>query len=137
MTMSTVIPERAPSHPHPFTMGAHARILADALSHLLGRDEGCPARWHTPDFATAVEVIRIELRSIDGTTAARTAALAPGREIGFEEAAARLARNPVDVAVALLHLELTRREPVPAWRDLMRRGVPRRVPDVDVALWFG
>jgi hypothetical protein len=137
MTMSIAIPERAPAHPHPFTMGAHARVLADALSHLLGRDEGCPARWHTPDFATAVEVSRTELRSGDGTTAATMAVLDPGREIGFEEAAARLARDPVDVAVALLHLEFTRREPLPTWRNVVRRGVPPRAADLDVALWFG
>lgn len=128
--------ERATSRAHPFTTGAHARVLASTLAHLLDRDEGSPARWHTPEFATAVEASRRELRSGDGIPGATTRALDLCREIGFDEAAARLARDPLDVAVALLHLELSRREQLPAWRELVRRGLPTHA-DLDAALWFG
>jgi hypothetical protein len=137
MTMPSAIPERATSHAHPFTAGVNARVLATALAHLLDRDDGCPARWHTHDFASAVEAVRSELRAVAGTPATSTKALDPGREIGFDEAAARLARDPVDVAAALVHLESMRQERLPAWRDLVRRGLPRRTADLDVALWFG
>ncbi len=135
--MSSPIQERPAPHVHPFAMGAHARVLAIALSHLLDRDEGCPARWHTPEFAAAVDDGRTVLRSSSGAAAVRTAMLDPGREIGFDEAAARLARDPLEVAAALLHLERTRREPLPAWRDLVRRGLPADQVDTDAALWFG
>jgi hypothetical protein len=136
MTMPSAVPERATSHTHQFATGAHARVLASTLAHLLDRDERSPERWHTHEFSTAVEAMRRELGSGDGVPGARVRALDPGREIGFDEAAARLARDPLAVAVALLHLELTGQERLPAWRELVRRGVPTHT-DLDTALWFG
>ncbi len=136
MTISSAMPEGAAPHAHPFTMGAHARVLATALIHLLDRDEGAPARWHTDDFAAAVDDWRSALRSVADHPAARMVSLDPGREVGFDEAATRLARDPLDVAAALLHLERERREQLPGWTDLVRRGMPAR-DDRDAALWFG
>jgi hypothetical protein len=59
------------------------------------------------------------------------------RPIAFDEAVARIARNPDDVAVAIRRLELDGRSRLPAWPDLVRRGLPVRPTDLDVALWFG
>jgi hypothetical protein len=114
-----------------------AQVLAAALSHLLRRDEECPARWRTASFVEAVELARRDFRPAD----AIASRLAPdddlGRGPGFQDAVSRLARNPGDVAVAIRRLELAERQPLPPWLDLVRHGLPSRPSDLDTALWFG
>ena len=115
--------------------GSGPRVLAAALSHLLRRDEECPARWRTTSFVEAVEVARSELRSPASFMAG--AGVGAAHDIDFHDAVARLARYPGDVAIAIRHLELAERRPLPPWLDLVRHGLPSRASDLDVALWFG
>jgi hypothetical protein len=112
-------------------------VLAAALSHLLRRDEESPARWRKAPFAEAVELARSELRSADAIPSEAASDADTGRDIGFQDAVSRLARNPRDVAVAIRRIELARRQPLPSWLDLVRHGLPSRPSDLDTALWFG
>ena len=112
-------------------------MLAAALSHLLRRDEECPARWRTTSFVEAVEVARSELRSPALTPSWLAPDVGAAHDIDFHDAVARLARYPGDVAIAIRHLELAERRPLPPWLDLVRHGLPSRASDLDVALWFG
>ena len=117
--------------------GADTQVLAAALSHLLRRDEDCPARWRTKPFAEAVELARHANRSTDAIPPSLSPDVDAGRDLGFQDAVSRLARNPGDVAVAIRRLELTGRTPLPSWLELVRRGLPSRPSDLDTALWFG
>ena len=116
---------------------AETQVLAAALSHLLGRDEECPARWRTASFAEAVELARSQFRFADAIPSRLTPDVDAGRDLGFQGAVSRLARNPDDVAVAIRRLELAERRPLPPWLDLVRHGLPSRPSDLDTALWFG
>lgn len=116
---------------------AEAQVLAAALSHLLRRDEECPARWRTASFAEAVELARRELRPADAIPSRLALDVDAGRDLGFQDAVSRLARNPGDVAVAIRRLEIAERQPLPPWLDLVRHGRPSRPSDLDTALWFG
>lgn len=121
---------------------AHARrgqVLASALSQLLEHDRERPARWSMPAFILEVEAARARLQS-----AATLAALHdPGTDeadptgLDFQEAARRLAREPQDVALAIRRLEITSRTRLPAWQDLLKRGLPGRPTALETALWFG
>jgi hypothetical protein len=113
------------------------QLLAAALSHLLRRDEECPARWRSASFADAVEAIRRDLGSATAIQSLPAPYVDGDRDLGFQDAVARLARNPDDVAVAIRRLELAERRPLPPWLDLVRHGLPSRPSDLDTALWFG
>ena len=130
-----------PSHAAPPPPGHHAgagtSALAAALAHILRRDGDHPARWRTPSFADAVERARLELETVGSIPALPVIRDGPGAPMGFREALARLARNPDDVAVAIRRLELGARHRLPAWPDLLRRGLPAPPTDQDTALWFG
>jgi hypothetical protein len=115
----------------------HTQVLASALAHLLGRDGEPPARWQTPAFAQAVEAARGRLLPV-ASLAELGRATSPGAvDLDFHEAARRLGRDPWDVALAIRRLELGSRRRLPAWTDLVRRGVPARPTDLETALWFG
>jgi hypothetical protein len=111
--------------------------MAEALAHVLGRDDDRPARWRTPAFAVAVDRSRAELGALDTVWDLPAAPDELARPIAFDEAVARIARDPDDVAVAIRHLELGLRNPLPAWPELVRRGLHARPADLDAALWFG
>lgn len=117
--------------------GARTRVLAEALAHVLGRDDDRPARWHTAAFAAAVDRSRAELGGVGSVWDLPEPADDPSGSIAFDEAVARIGRHPDDVAVAIRRLELGARHPLPAWPELVRRGLPPRPSDLDTALWFG
>lgn len=128
----------APGHAAPVPWSdADTRVLAAALSHVLRRDEECPARWRTASFVEDVELARSELRAAAPTPSRLVPEVGPAHHIDFHDAVTRLARYPGDVAVAIRHLELAERRPLPTWLDLVRHGLPSRTSDLDVALWFG
>jgi hypothetical protein len=137
MTVSESLAVPTVHDPVGSSSGADTQVLAAALSHLLRRDEECPARWRTKPFAEAVELARHALPSTDAVAPSLAPGVEAGRDLGFQEAVSRLARNPGDVAVAIGRLELTGRTPLPPWLDLVRRGLPSRPTDLDRALWFG
>jgi len=120
----------------PMQPGARTRVLAEALAHVLGRDDDRPARWRTPSFAVAVERAREELGGL-GSVRDLPGEGVLGRPLAFNQAVARIAGSPHDVAVAIRRLELGTRQPLPAWPDIVRRGLPTRPSDLDTALWFG
>jgi hypothetical protein len=113
------------------------RVLAEALAHVLGRDDDRPARWRTTAFAVAVDRARTELRGIASVPNLHVPSGERSGALTFDEAIERIARNPADVAAAIRRLELSARQPLPAWPELVRRGLPPRPSDLDVALWFG
>jgi len=117
--------------------GSGPKVLAAALSHLLRRDEECPARWRSTSFVEAVELARSELRSSAPNPSRLAADVGAAHDIDFHDAVERLARYPGDVAVAIRHLELIDRRPMPPWLDLVRHGLPSRPSELDTALWFG
>lgn len=117
--------------------GAETATLAAALSHLLARDDEPPARWRARSFAEAVEAVRAAQADATTWRAGPPAEARADAAPGFHEAVARLARNPADVALAIGRLELAGRRKLPAWPDLMRRGLPAQPSDLDRALWFG
>jgi len=117
--------------------GARTRVLAEALAHVLGRDDDRPARWGTPAFAAAVDRSRTELGDVGSVWDLPAPFDELSGAIAFDEAVARIGRNPDDVAVAIRRLELGARHPLPAWPELVRRGLPPRPSDLDAALWFG
>jgi hypothetical protein len=118
-------------------LGAETSVLAAALAHLLARDEDLPARWRTGSFASAVEAARTVLGSVGSVLMLPASGRGAGDQPGFREAVARLARNPDDVAIAVRRLELAGRQGLPAWPELIRRGLPARPSDLDAMLWFG
>jgi len=124
---------RQPSH----LAGAGTSVLAAALTHVLRRDDDHPARWRTPSFTDAVERTRVELDTVGSIPALHVTRNGLDGPMGFREAVARLARNPDDVAVAIRRLELGAHHRLPAWPDLLRRGLPTPPTDQDTALWFG
>jgi hypothetical protein len=126
-----------PIVPEAHRAGPRSRVLAEALAHVLGRDDDRPARWRTPAFAAAVDRCRAELDDVRSSWDLPAAGDDLARAIAFDEAVAAIARNPHDVAVAIRRLELDGRSRLPAWPDLVRRGLPVRPTDLDVALWFG
>lgn len=130
-----------PSHVAPLPpghlAGAGTSVLAAALAHVLRRDDDHPARWRTPSFTDAVERARVELDTVVSIPALPVTREGLDGSIGFREAVVRLARNPDDVAVAIRRLELSARHRLPAWPDLLRRGLPAHPTDQDTALWFG
>jgi hypothetical protein len=113
------------------------QVLAAALSHLLRRDEDCPARWRSAAFAEAVEAARGDLGSATAIQLLPVPHTYEDRDLAFQDAVARLARNPDDVAVAIRRLELAERRSLPPWLALVRLGLPSRPSDLDTALWFG
>lgn len=117
--------------------GDHAAtlLLASALSHLLARDEERPARWLARSFATDVERARLTLRRV-----VRVRDLpppGPGSPATFGAAVAVLERDPSSVALAIRRLEIARSAALPAWEDVVRRGLPSTASPLDVATWFG
>jgi hypothetical protein len=137
MTLSEPLAVPTVHDPVGSSADADTQVLAAALSHLLRRDEGCPARWRTTSFAEAVELARYALRSTDAIPPSLAPDVDARRVLGFHDAVTLLARNPGDVAVAIRRLELTGRTPLPSWLDLVRHGLPSRPSDLDTALWFG
>jgi hypothetical protein len=135
MTLSEPLAVPTVHNPVGSSADADTQVLAAALSHLLRRDEGCPARWRTTSFAEAVELARNVLRSADAIPPMPD--VDARRDLGFHDAVSLLARNPGDVAVAIRRLEITGRTPLPSWLDLVRHGLPSRPSDLDTALWFG
>ena len=117
--------------------GSRAIVLAEALAHVLGRDGDRPARWSTPLFAVAVDRARTELGGVGSIRDLPARQVELAHQLAFDEAVARIARNPDDVAVAIRRLELGARHQLPAWPELVRRGLPARPSDLDTALWFG
>jgi hypothetical protein len=130
-------PAAVPAVPAAPNAGAATRVLAEALAHALGRDDDRPARWRTPAFAVAVDRSRAELGGIGSIWDLPVTPDDGVLPIGFDEAVARIARNPDDVAVAVRRLELGAQHPLPAWPELVRHGLPVRHTDLDTALWFG
>ena len=137
MTLSESFAAPSGRDPFGFRSPAETQVLAAALSHLLRRDEECPARWRTAPFAEAVELARSELRSADPIPSFLPLDVDAGGDLDFQDAVSRLARDPRDVASAIRRLELTGRQPLPSWLDLVRHGLPSRPSDLDTALWFG
>lgn len=117
--------------------GARTSVLAEALAHVLARDDDRPARWRTAAFAVAVERSRAELGDVSTVWDLPAASDELSRPFAFDEAVARIGRNPDDIAVAIRRLELGARNALPAWPELVRRGLPTRPTDLDTALWFG
>jgi len=117
--------------------GAGTRVLAEALAHVLRRDDDRPARWRTTAFAEAVDRSRSELGEVGSIWDLPSPSDERSATIAFDEAVARIGRNPHDVAIAIRRLELGARHPLPAWPELVRRGLPPRPSDLDAALWFG
>lgn len=117
-------------HPH-----APTHVLASALAHLLARDEERPARWLTRSFATEVEFFRMPLRRVvRARDLPEPDAAAPAT---FTAAVEALASDPAFVAVAIRRLEIARSAALPAWEDLVRRGIPPTPTPLDIATWFG
>jgi hypothetical protein len=116
--------------PRPVLGPGDSQVLAAALAHLLGRDGELPARWRTPAFTAAVEAARTGSRP-------RGVGRPDDRPLDFQGAAMRLSREPQDVAVAIRQLEHAAHRPLPAWGDLVRRGLPASPSPLDTALWFG
>lgn len=117
--------------------GHHAAtlLLASALSHLLARDEERPARWLVRSFATDVDRARLKLRLV-----VRVRDLpppGPATPATFGAAVAVLERDPNSVAIAMRRLEIARSAALPAWEDVVRRGLPSAASPLDVATWFG
>jgi hypothetical protein len=117
--------------------GAMTSVLAEALVHMLGRDDERPARWRTPAFAAGVDRARAELGGVGSIRDLPATQDEPTGRLAFDEAVARIARDPDDVAVAIRRLELGAWHPLPEWPELVRRGLPARPTDLDTALWFG
>ncbi len=55
----------------------------------------------------------------------------------FRAAVARLARDPLSVAVAIRRLETTASRRLPSWPDLVRGPRPSEPSQSDASLWFG
>jgi hypothetical protein len=110
-------------------------LLASALNHLLARDESRPARWLAPSFATDVERARMRLRRV--VRATDLPEHTPGEATTFGTAVDALGRDPAAVALAIRRLEITRSAALPAWEDLVRRGIPPMASPLEVATWFG
>jgi hypothetical protein len=104
---------------------------------VLARDDDRPARWRTSSFVVAVERRSDKLAVVAAVWDLPATPDELARPIAFGEAVARIARNPDDVAVATRSLETGARNPLPAWPDVVRRGLPARPTDLDTALWFG
>ena len=115
---------------------ADTRLLGAALTHLLNREDERPARWLSAAFGPAVEVRRAELRDIVALADLPVRDLSD-EALSFESAAARLARHPGDVALAVRSLEISGSRHLPVWAELLRRGLPPRRDEPDPALWFG
>lgn len=136
MTFSVSQPDGSTIPPRIPEGGAEAGTLAAALAHLLVRDDERPARWRASTFAEAVEAAR------DGLPAGVAGGPGPAGPVAsaapdFREAVARLARDPASVARAIRRLEAIRRGRLPAWRHLVRHGLPAQPSDLDRSIWFG
>ena len=126
------------SHPSvPLTREEQERTLplANALGHLLRRDEDRPSRWMTRSFTAEVERARLALRRV--VSARDLARTAPGGPLSFGAAVEVLGRDPASVALAIRRLEIARSGALPPWEDLVRRGVPTTTSPLEVATWFG
>jgi hypothetical protein len=105
------------------TAASPTRLLASALLHLVDRDEPVPARWRSEAFAASVARHRTVLETIDAEeTLDRLARVTTVSSFGG--AVSALSRDPFAAALAVRRLELTRGEPLPAWDELVRHGVP-------------
>jgi hypothetical protein len=113
-----------------------ARSLAEALTHLLARDDEPPARWLAPAFADAVGRARAEQHA-DAWGHGLVHAFVAAAPLTFHAAVARLARDPRSVAVAIRHLEIAGARRLPPWPDLIRRHMPTAPTGFDASLWFG
>ena len=128
-----------PMHP-PTTIdqpdSAEARVLAEALTHLLARDDEPPARWLAPAFADAVGRARAEQHA-DAWGHGLAHGLSPAAPLTFHAAVARLAHDPRSVAVAIRYLEIAGGRRLPSWPELIHRRTPAAPTSFDASLWFG
>jgi hypothetical protein len=118
--------------------------LADALCHLVERDDLPPARWLSPGFVAEVARLRTRFASLMTPDELAAAAGRLGVETRtaatFEAATKKLARDATSVALATRRIELEHRVRLPSWPDILRR---RRLlpllgePPIDTSLWFG
>jgi len=113
-----------------------ARPLADALAHLLARDDEPPARWLAPAFADAVGRARAEQHA-DAWDHGLAHGPSAGAPLTFHAAVARLAHDPRSVAVAIRYLEIAGGRRLPSWPELIHRHAPAAATSLDASLWFG
>ena len=115
---------------------AEARALAEALTHLLARDDEPPARWLAPAFADAVGRARAE-QHLDAWGHGLAHEPVAADPLTFHAAVSRLACDPRSVAVAIRHLELAGARRLPPWPELIRRRIPTPATIFDASIWFG
>jgi hypothetical protein len=130
--VSTDITARWPRRPTiPHTPASH---VAQALVHLLDPGRDRPARWFHPGFVAEVTRERHRLHHV---VRGHELVVYPSLDGSFAATAERLARDPVLVATALRKLEIDRSAGLPAWEDLVRRGLPATPSPIETATWFG
>jgi hypothetical protein len=117
-------------------------VTADALVHLLARDDVPPRLWLTAAFAARVGAVRAQLAA--ATTLSELAELGAEatlhRPEEFATAAARLAGDATSVALAIRALELRSGAPRPGWQEILRRRAAHAGAEdsrLDASLWFG
>jgi hypothetical protein len=128
-------PSDAPSDPRPGA--AEATVLAAALTHLLRRDGDRPARWARSPFAELVEATRVEMDRHGSRPTALAVHGPDGTRLTFGAAVDHLARYPSAVATAIRRIEMGRSHRLPAWPELVRRGLPAGPSALEASLWFG
>jgi hypothetical protein len=104
------------------------------LAHLLDPGRDRPARWLRPSFTAEVTAERRRLHDV-----VRTGDLAvpPGLDGSYASAVQSLARDAGVVATAVRQLEIERSGALPAWDELVRRGLPAMPTLIETVTWFG
>lgn len=116
--------------------GSPTGLLASALVHVLARDEPPPPRWQADAFVHAVADARDWLRAVVSTAELDLVTPKHGAQ-SFGTAVVALATDPLIAAIAVRRLELTRRQALPPWPVVVRRGLVPRVHESEVGRWFG